>query len=218
MASILSRPQCLNSLRTGDAYVHQYTRPSLVQIMAGHLVCAKWLTNAGLLSIRAWGKYFNEISFEIQKFSIMKMCMKISLKWWPFCLGLNVLNVTIETQGHAELLWRNRHCKNSNIRCTLVGNKIVFLRNEPVKVAWIQLNEDEHAYLISLPPGRCMKSFKKIEWICLPAYHDKVIKWKNFPHYCPFVWGIHRSSVNSLHKGQWCGGLMFSLICTWING
>ena len=23
--------------------------------------------------------------------------------------------------------------------------------------------------------------------------------------------------VNSLHKGQWCGALMFSLICTWIN-
>ena len=30
--------------------------------------------------------------------------------------------------------------------------------------------------------------------------------------------GIHRSSVNSPHKGQWRGALMFSLICTWING
>ena len=29
---------------------------------------------------------------------------------------------------------------------------------------------------------------------------------------------IHRSPVNSLHKGQWCGALMFSLICAWING
>ena len=26
------------------------------------------------------------------------------------------------------------------------------------------------------------------------------------------------SPVNSLHKGQWRGALMFSLICTWING
>ena len=26
------------------------------------------------------------------------------------------------------------------------------------------------------------------------------------------------SPVNSLHKGQWCGALMFSLICVWING
>ena len=32
------------------------------------------------------------------------------------------------------------------------------------------------------------------------------------------VRGIHRSLVNSLHKGQWCGALAFSLICAWING
>ena len=49
-------------------------------------------------------------------------------------------------------------------------------------------------------------------------YHDYVIKWKHFPHYCPFVWGIHRSPVNSPHKGQWCGALMFPLICAWKNG
>ena len=30
--------------------------------------------------------------------------------------------------------------------------------------------------------------------------------------------GIHRPPVNSLHKGQWRGALMFSLICAWING
>ena len=29
--------------------------------------------------------------------------------------------------------------------------------------------------------------------------------------------GIHRSPVNSLHKGQWHGAFMFSLICAWIN-
>ena len=33
----------------------------------------------------------------------------------------------------------------------------------------------------------------------------------------PFVQRIHRSPVNSPHKGQSCGALMFSLICTWIN-
>ena len=47
--------------------------------------------------------------------------------------------------------------------------------------------------------------------------HDDAIKWKHFPHYWPFVQGIHRSPVNSLHKGQWHGALMFSLICAWIN-
>ena len=34
---------------------------------------------------------------------------------------------------------------------------------------------------------------------------DDVIKWKYFP-------------VNSPHKGQWHGALMFSFICVWING
>ena len=30
--------------------------------------------------------------------------------------------------------------------------------------------------------------------------------------------GIHRSPVNSPHKGQWRRALIFSLICVWING
>ena len=47
---------------------------------------------------------------------------------------------------------------------------------------------------------------------------DDVIKWKHFPRYWPFVRGIHRSPVNSPHKGQWRGALMFTLICVWING
>ena len=40
--------------------------------------------------------------------------------------------------------------------------------------------------------------------------HDDVIKWEHFPRYWPFVRGIHRSPVNSPHKGQWRGALMFS--------
>ena len=48
--------------------------------------------------------------------------------------------------------------------------------------------------------------------------HDDVIKWKHFPRYWPFVREIHRSPVNSPHKGQWRGALMFTLICARING
>ena len=40
---------------------------------------------------------------------------------------------------------------------------------------------------------------------------------EHFPRYWPFVWGIHRWPVNSPHKGQWRGALMFSLICAWMN-
>ena len=50
------------------------------------------------------------------------------------------------------------------------------------------------------------------------SQHDDVIKWKHFPRYCPFVRGIHWSPVNSPHKSQWRGALMFPLICVGING
>ena len=58
-----------------------------------------------------------------------------------------------------------------------------------------------------------LKDLRRIHW-----EHDDIIKWKHFPHCWPFVRGIHWSQVNSLHQGQWCGVLMFSLICASING
>ena len=48
--------------------------------------------------------------------------------------------------------------------------------------------------------------------------HDDVIKWKPFPRYWTFMRIIRRSPVNSPHKGQWQGALMFSLIYVCING
>ena len=53
---------------------------------------------------------------------------------------------------------------------------------------------------------------------CPRSRHDDVIKWKHLPRYWPFVRGIHRSPVNSPHKGQWRGALMFTLSCARING
>ena len=50
------------------------------------------------------------------------------------------------------------------------------------------------------------------------THSDDVIKWKHFPRHWPSVRGIHQGPVNSPHKGQWRGALMFSLICVWING
>ena len=52
---------------------------------------------------------------------------------------------------------------------------------------------------------------------CLHEYRVLLITY-TFPRYLPFVQGIHRSPVNSPHKGQWRGALMCSLICAWING
>ena len=43
--------------------------------------------------------------------------------------------------------------------------------------------------------------------------HDDVIKWKHFPPYRTFVRKIHRSPVNSPHKGQRRGALVFWYPC-----
>ena len=48
--------------------------------------------------------------------------------------------------------------------------------------------------------------------------YDDVIKWKHFSRHWPFVRGNNWTLVNSPHKGQWHGTLMFTLICAWING
>ena len=60
--------------------------------------------------------------------------------------------------------------------------------------------------------------WSNFNWPPYNMKHDDVIKWKHFPRYWPFVREIHRSPVNSPHKGQWRGALMFCLICVWING
>ena len=51
----------------------------------------------------------------------------------------------------------------------------------------------------------------------LISLHQKHTWWRHqmetSPRYWPFVRGIHRWPVNSPHKGQWRGALMFPLIC-----
>ena len=51
------------------------------------------------------------------------------------------------------------------------------------------------------------------------------ISWSNHHHNSSPWWrhqmeifsGIHRSTVNTPHRGQWREALMYSLICVWIN-
>ena len=71
--------------------------------------------------------------------------------------------------------------------------------------------------LLSMPQ-RQRGAFVLITFSCEPFLYDDVIKWKHFPRFWPFVRGIHRTPVNSPHKGDWRGPLMFSLICACING
>ena len=52
-------------------------------------------TNAWILLIGRIGTKFNEILIKLHTFSFKNMQLKtLSAKWWPFCLGLNVLILT----------------------------------------------------------------------------------------------------------------------------
>ena len=61
------------------------------------------------------------------------------------------------------------------------------------------------------PPDR-IRRYVMTQFIC----HDGVIKWKVFR--VTALCEGNRSPVDSLHKGQWRGALMFSLIFAWTNG
>ena len=50
-------------------------------------------TNVGILLIEPLGTNFSEMLGEIHTYSFKKIHLKVSSgKWWPFCLGLNMLN------------------------------------------------------------------------------------------------------------------------------
>ena len=117
---------------------------------------------------------------------------------------------------------------SSWLKCILVGRIIciatdgvaVMRKTKPLVYSWQQY----------MNPGRESKHQNPyIPFYSVPRYtawqisssswhiHDDVIKWKHFPRYRSFVRGIHRSPVNSPHKGHWRGALMFSLIWAWTN-
>ena len=55
-------------------------------------------TNVGILLIGRWGTNFSENLIEILTFSFTKMRLKVSsVKWWPFCLRVNVLITPLQT-------------------------------------------------------------------------------------------------------------------------
>ena len=68
---------------------------------------------------------------------------------------------------------------------------------------------------IAIPWGWYSDSL--ISCTCHCHAHHGIVKWKHFSRYWPFVRGVHRCPMNSPHKGQWRGTLMFSLICARIN-
>ena len=86
--------QPINSLRPSDMIcVNKTTRIGADNgLSPGRRQAIIW-TNAGLMLDRPVGTKFSGILIEILTFSFKKMHSKMwSVKWRPFCVGLNVLN------------------------------------------------------------------------------------------------------------------------------
>ena len=139
-----------------------------------------------------------------------------------YLLGFFFYNVTL----HRSLLpkqWYYFGVNESKLRHYAAEKKICHHGNRcvdgdiqsyrpwwPLIQSWWAHNPHSVTIHVPLTKGIMIHSGHKI--------HDDVIKWKHFPRYWPFVRGIHRSPVNSPHKGKWRGTSMFSLTCAWING
>ena len=63
-------------------------------------------------------------------------------------------------------------------------------------------------------PSRYGKYFMQV---CSTFHLNMMMSWNGTIFHVACVWGILRSIVDSPHKGQWHGILMFSFICTWTN-
>ena len=130
---------------------------------------------------------------------------------------------------------KNYYGQQSERWCAISGRlptilpvaKLYILRGSYWQFTWLNAKRNiKHAFpywgnrLLNKPvlPALADKHLTPLCTIVLCYNHDDVIKWKNFPCYWTFVWGIHRSPLNSPHKSQWRGALMFSLICARING
>ena len=120
-----------------------------------------------------------------------------------------------------DVIWSNREreswvkCHACYLQCNMIYNS---------SYCWVSSDIDKSLFhdvpnLLSYAIHIKMKVINR-----QPTHRTKKdhmmtsIKWKHFPRYWPFVRGIHPSPVNSPHKGQWRGALMFSLIFVWING
>ena len=77
-------------------------------------------TNAGILLIGPLGTNFSEILFKIHAFSFKKIHWKMSSgKWWPFCLGLNVLRCVWTGAMNGKAGTKQCHCLLNVLRYLL---------------------------------------------------------------------------------------------------
>ena len=159
----------------------------------------------------------------IREFTVFLIYSATRYVWITLCTNYNiaVCRVTLKNRGYWKTIIAVNvvRLESLNYLCHTadysdIGERTLF---------WAEFNcmsIIEHPNITFLADtGPVLPYYRLIKMF----YSCDVIKWKKWkkkknPRYWPFVWGIHRSPVNSHYKGQWRGVLMFCLICTWTNG
>ena len=128
--------------------------------------------------------------------------------YWPFVWGTPCSPVNFPHKGQ----WRR--ALMFSLICTWMNT----WENNPEAG---DLRRHHTHYDVIVMPYNLYTDGMAVGWLYESAVsvdHDDIIKWKHFSRYWLIVHGIRRSLVNSPHKGQWRGALVFSLIRAWING
>ena len=90
-------------------------------------------TNAWILLIRPLGRNYSETLIENHIFSFKKILFKVSsVKWQPFCLGLNVLKMYLEII--LMKYWSLSESQNVNLVLTLMS---AVSQRIPIKRPWL---------------------------------------------------------------------------------
>ena len=146
------------------------------------------------------------------------MNLKISsARCRPFCFGPDVfIDYSIVSSLFFILISHRSDLYNRSIAFHLIESLSLWIVDWPLITTGCFVIKSW--FIVDISTRNILESQLINIHMCSFMKHDDVIKWKHFPRYWPFVRGILRSPVNSLHKGQWRGALMFTLICARING
>ena len=162
----------LNSLRPSDTYICIGNLTIVGSDHNGRRQAIIW-TNAGILSIGPLGTNFSKTSIEIRTFSFKKMHMKMSsVKWRPFCFGLNVLMC-----DNRPIWYHNTSRHHADLTMTIMWHVTCTSGYNPETNAMFKkCQEVVSVFFFS----------QRYHWI-YQAFHDDVIKWKHF-HVTGLLW------------------------------
>ena len=149
----------------------------------------------------------NNTNFDVG-LKLVEQTVELPVIWDTVALRWRLCNDN--TASHFSLIhwYRQFYCKVKDLNCKIFCTSFHTCCKLPVRKGSDASNCGESTISFTILQGAVRPRYSslnngQVAWLADPPNHDDVIKWKHFPRYWPLVRGIHRSPVNSPHKGQW---------------